>query len=52
MGSISPFNVRETRYQSKEEDALWQLNKMREHDGQQPFKTLPAGIEFEYQGKE
>jgi hypothetical protein len=25
------------------EDALWQYNSMREHDGQRPLKALPIG---------
>lgn len=46
MGSISPFNVRDSLYSSKEDNALWEINKMREHDGLEPLKELPEGVEF------
>lgn len=46
MGSISPFNVRESLYLSKEEDTLLEINKMRERDGLESLKELPEGVEF------
>lgn len=50
MGSISAFDVTETRYETKEEQALWQINSMRRHDGLEPFKRLPKGIKFTKKG--
>lgn len=47
LGSISPFIVNDSFYESKEDDALQQLNSMRDHDGLRPFTELPAGIKFE-----
>lgn len=46
MGSISAMDVTETRYETKEEQALWQINSMRRHDGLKEYKRLPKGIKF------
>lgn len=47
MGSISPFNVTDSLYESKEEEALWHINSMRDHDGLEHLTELPAGTKFE-----
>lgn len=46
MGSISPFRVHETRMETKEEQALRELNSMRDHDGQRHLTKLPRGIKY------
>lgn len=33
--------------ESKEDNALWQYNKAREHDGNPPLDELPKGTTFE-----
>lgn len=48
MGSISAMDVQETRYETKEEQALWQINSMRRHDGLAELTRLPRGIKFTY----
>ncbi len=52
MGSISAMNVSETYSMTKEEDALWQINSMRRHDGLEELTRLPRGIKFTYQGED
>lgn len=47
MGSIDPFIVRQYPMTSKEEDALWHINNMRDHDGLRRLRRLPAGTKFE-----
>lgn len=47
MGSITSFVVRATPMQSKEEDALWTVNNMRDHDGLPHLERLPKGTKFE-----
>ncbi len=46
MGTVSPINCDDKFYDTKEEQVLWQLNSMREHDGLSPFVHLPQGIKF------
>jgi hypothetical protein len=46
MSPIS-YIVREYRYETKEENALWHYNKSREHDGLEPLKNLPRKVKFE-----
>lgn len=48
MGSISPLHVSESPSESKEENLLWTLNKMREHDNLKPWTLddLPEDIVF------
>jgi len=46
MGSISAFDVTETRYETKEEQALWQINSMRRHDGLKEYNALPNVVKF------
>lgn len=47
LGSISPFIVRDTPMTSKAADALWHLNKMREHEGLPPLTRMPNGTKYE-----
>lgn len=47
MGSVNPINTdSDSAMESKSEKVLWELNKMREHDGLKPLKRLPNGVEF------
>jgi hypothetical protein len=46
MGSISPMVVRSSPMETAKEQALWQLNSMRQHDGLRPLRALPAGCVF------
>lgn len=46
MGSISAMDMTETRYETKEEQALWQINSMRRHDGLPELAELPDDIRF------
>lgn len=46
MGSIAPFVATEYPMETKEENALWHLNSMREHDGLSPLTQVPAGTRF------
>lgn len=48
MGSVSPINCSHSAHESREESLLWDLNKMREHDGLKPLKNVPVGIKWEY----
>lgn len=46
MGSVSAMYVQEMRYETKEEQALWQINSMRRHDGLPELDELPDAIRF------
>lgn len=47
MGSIAPIiGVSNKPTETKEEEVLWHLNKMREHDGLKPLNKLPSGVVF------
>jgi hypothetical protein len=46
MGSIAPFIVSQSPRNSKEDEALWEINSMRDHDGLPHRKTLPRGVTF------
>lgn len=47
MGSISPINgLSDKGMESKQEELLWHLNKMREHDGLRPLRKLPPGVRW------
>lgn len=46
MGSISPMVVRSSPMETAKEQALWQLNSMRQHDGLRPLLALPKGCVF------
>jgi hypothetical protein len=41
MGSISPINCSSSPMETKEEDLLWYLNSMRQHDGLKPLEKIP-----------
>lgn len=47
MGSIQPIIVCPSNMETSREQALWHLNKMREHDGLKPLVRLPNGTRFE-----
>jgi hypothetical protein len=47
MGSIAPFIAKSTTLLSAREDALWEFNSMRRHDGLPERKRLPNGTKFE-----
>lgn len=47
MGSISPFIALSYNGETKEQNALWEINSMREHDNLPKLKRLPAGTKFE-----
>lgn len=47
MGSIQPIIVTPSIMETSREQALWHINKMREHDGLNPLKRLPSGTKFE-----
>ena len=44
MGSISPFVVRGRSLETRKEDALWEINSMRDHDGLERLSKLPRGL--------
>jgi len=47
MGSITPFGVQSSPMGTKEENALWTINNMRDHDGLKHLEKLPKGTKFE-----
>ena len=48
MGSIpSLHKLSDKSTETKEEEALWHINSMREHDGLRPLDGLPSNIVFE-----
>lgn len=47
MGSISPIIVTDGYYETKQAEALWQINSMRDHDGLKHLSRLPVGVKFE-----
>lgn len=47
MGSMSPFFVNDDMaYESKEERALWEINKSRDHDMLDHLEELPKDVIF------
>ena len=46
MGSVMPIIATGSPMETVEENALWQLNNMREHDGLSPLKRLPNGCKI------
>lgn len=52
MGSISPFVATESLMETKEENALWTINSMRDHDALRPLRRLPVGTRFNLQPDE
>lgn len=47
MGSFSPMIANSSSMESVEENALWHLNKAREHDGLKPLTKLPFKTKIE-----
>ena len=47
MGSITPFHASSSPMESKEQNALWTINNMRDHDGLPHLTRMPAGTKFE-----
>lgn len=47
MGSIGSMVVKASPMETKEENTLWHLNNMREHDCLKPLKQLPKKTRFE-----
>ncbi len=46
MGSISAMSITGSYGETKEEQALWQINSMRRHDGLPELNKLPDDIQF------
>jgi hypothetical protein len=46
MGSVSPFIVHQTPRESKAQAALWEINKMRDHDGLPHLSRMPNGTTY------
>lgn len=46
MGSVPDFICQGSSSETVEENALWQLNNMRDHDGLLRLKELPYGTKF------
>jgi hypothetical protein len=46
MGSISPIICSSSPSETKEENLLWYLNSMREHDNLRARKSIPKGVKF------
>lgn len=47
MGSIQPIIVVQSNMETSREQALWHINKMREHDCLVHLERLPFGTKFE-----
>lgn len=47
MGSIMPFVVSESPMESKQENALWHINNMRDHDSLPHLTRMPTGTKYE-----
>lgn len=47
MGSIQPFIVKESSRETKAASALWDINRMRDHDGLPHLKRMPNGTRYE-----
>jgi hypothetical protein len=48
MGSVEPIIGHSSPNETAEQNALWQFNRMREHDGLKPYAVLPAGTNKDY----
>lgn len=46
MGSITPFIVSESNTETKAQAALWEINKMRDHDGLPHLSRMPNGTTY------
>ena len=47
MGTVEPMIITPSPMETKEEQALWHLNRMRDHDGLKHLSKVPAGTKFE-----
>lgn len=47
MGSIAPFHASSSPMKTKEQNALWTINSMRDHDGLKPLTKMPFGTHYE-----
>jgi hypothetical protein len=47
MGSIAPFIATDSYGETKQQNALWTINNMRDHDGLPHLTRLPRGTNFE-----
>lgn len=46
MGSVPAMHVTTSPHETKEEQYLWHLNRMREHDNLPPLKKVPSSVVF------
>lgn len=46
MGNVPSYTVSNKFMETKEQEALWHLNKMRDHDGLPHLSELPYGTRF------
>ena len=47
MGSISPFVATSSHMETAQENALWEINSMRDHDGLPRLDKMPKGTQYE-----
>ncbi len=47
MGTVGLFVVTPTPMETASEQALWQINNMRDHDGLPHLSRMPAGTTYE-----
>lgn len=47
MGTVQPITGQSSAMETAQQNILWHLNRMREHDGLVPFGQLPAGTKLE-----
>jgi hypothetical protein len=46
MGTVDAINVQDNLHESKEEQWLWQVNRMRDHDGLRLLTRVPSKVKF------
>ena len=46
MGTVPDYIVEDSLIESKEEELLWHINSMRDHDGLRRLNKLPKGVKF------
>lgn len=47
MGSVDPFIASSSPMETREENALWTINRMRDHDGLRHLSRMPKGTKYE-----
>lgn len=47
MGTVAPFIVRQTRLETRAQAALWEINRVRDHDGLPHLARMPNGTTYE-----